>query len=360
MSLDTANQVAAVPVGADRPTRVVLVPVVQRYDGRVGDEGPTVAVLNDDGRSRKHETVLLNRPGVAKQRMIDRASERADRHTLAREHQAIHSGRHMRVLIVAIALVGFHALPGAAPSARRVLFIGNSLTAANNLPGMVEAIAAQRGGGIACEAIVFPGVSLEDHWNRGDAVRAIARGGWSTVVLQQGPSALPESRVLLRAYVRKFDQEVRRVGARTALYMVWPQASRSADFEGVRLSYSGAADEIGGLLLPAGDAWRAAWRRDSRLALYGPDGFHPSAIGTYLAALVIYQRISGRSPAGLPAALTSASGAFPSIAITQEQAALLQSAAVEANNFYGNAIGRGSAARPANEDGRGVGHERDR
>ena len=113
--------------------------------------------------------------------------------------------------------------------------------------------------------------------------------------------------------------------------MVWPRASGSADFEGVRLSYSGAADEIGGLLLPAGDAWRAAWRRDSRLALYGPDGFHPSALGSYLAALVIYQQISGRSPIGLPAALRSVSGAFPSIAIPREQVALLQEAAAEAN-----------------------------
>jgi hypothetical protein len=236
----------------------------------------------------------------------------------------------VRALIVAIALVGFHAVPGAPPSVRRVLFIGNSLTAANNLPAMVEAIAAQRGDRIACEAIVFPDVSLEDQWGRGDAVRAIARGGWSTVVLQQGPSALPESRVLLLAYVRKFDAEARRVGARTALYMVWPSVGRRGDFEGVRQSYAAAAKDVGGLLLPAGDAWRAAWRRDSRLALYGPDGFHPSALGSYLAALVIYQQISGRSPVGLPAVLTSASGAFPSIAIALEQAALLQSAVVEA------------------------------
>ena len=44
-----------------------------------------------------------------------------------------------------------------------------------------------------------------------------------------------------------------------------------------------------GLLLPAGDAWRAAWAADARLPLYGPDGFHPSPMGTYLAALVIYE-----------------------------------------------------------------------
>jgi hypothetical protein len=35
--------------------------------------------------------------------------------------------------------------------------------------------------------------------------------------------------------------------------------------------------------------------------LYGTDGFHPTPTATYLAALVIYQQITGRSPVGLPA-----------------------------------------------------------
>jgi hypothetical protein len=37
--------------------------------------------------------------------------------------------------------------------------------------------------------------------------------------------------------------------------------------------------------------WREAWRRDSRSALYGADGFHPTAAGSYLTAVVIYQGI---------------------------------------------------------------------
>src|SRR6266850_4072585 len=75
----------------------------------------------------------------------------------------------------------------------RVLFIGNSLTTANDLPGVVAALFVAAGGDpIECRTVAFPGYSLEDNWNRGDARRAIAEGGWSTVVLQQGPSALPE------------------------------------------------------------------------------------------------------------------------------------------------------------------------
>ena len=229
-----------------------------------------------------------------------------------------------RTLAVAVALLQVLA----DPRPQRVLFIGNSLTFANNLPAMVAAIARQRGEAIECETIAFPDYSLDDHWDRGEAVRAIARGGWSAVVLQQGPSALPESRVLLRAAVRKFDAEVRRAGARTALYMVWPSHARRGDFERVSQSYAMAAADVHGLLLPAGDAWRAAWRKDSALAFYGDDGFHPSPMGSYLAALVIYQGLTGQSPVGLPPTLKSPSGEFPAIVLTASLAELLQNAAM--------------------------------
>ena len=90
----------------------------------------------------------------------------------------------------------------------RILFIGNSLTATNGLPAMVEAIGASAGERVECTSVVYPDFSLEDHWTRGDARRAIQRGGWSFVVLQQGPSARPDSRVLLRDYVRRFHREI--------------------------------------------------------------------------------------------------------------------------------------------------------
>ena len=184
----------------------------------------------------------------------------------------------------------------------RLLLIGNSLTAANGLPGTLEAMGRASGIAIRCTAIAKPNYSLEDHWSDGEARRAIARGGWSYVVLQQGPSALPESRVLLDDYVGRFDGEIRRAGGRSVIYMVWPAAARSGDFDGVSASYRDAAARVGGMLAAAGDAWRAAWRRDRTLGLYGPDGFHPSATGSYLAAMVIFRQLTGRLPARSAAA----------------------------------------------------------
>jgi hypothetical protein len=194
--------------------------------------------------------------------------------------------------------------PATAPQATtlRVLFIGNSLTAANNLPQMVSDIAEAAGTPrILTGAVTAANVSLEDHWQSGEARAAIARGGWNVVVLQQGPSSLPESQVLLRGSARRFGLEIRKSGAKPALYMVWPSKARFRDFDGVSTSYTRAAADVEGMLLPAGDAWRAAWQRDADLPLYGGDQFHPSRLGTYLAALVIYETLTGRTTVGLPA-----------------------------------------------------------
>ena len=189
------------------------------------------------------------------------------------------------------------------PNPIRLLFIGNSLTYANELPAMVCALARSAGRQAICESVAKPDYGLEEHWNDGAARRAIARG-WDVVVLQQGPSALPESRSLLIAYTRRFDAEIKKAGARTALYMVWPSRARHGDFPGVSQSYAAAAKDVQGLLLPAGDAWRAAWAADAALPLYDPDGFHPSPVGTYLAALVIYEQVFASPPpsAHVPAA----------------------------------------------------------
>jgi hypothetical protein len=205
------------------------------------------------------------------------------------------------VFRAAAALAVIFALGQTPLAAQRVLFIGNSLTYANDLPKLVETLARAKGVQIKTEMVAFPDFSLEDHWQQGDALRAIRRGGWSLVVLQQGPSAMPESQVLLREYVKRFDAEIRKAGGKTGLYMVWPSRARMQDFAGVGASYRAAAKEVGGLLFPAGEAWQAAWTRDSSLALYSPDGLHPSREGTYLAALVIATKAFGVSPMGMPA-----------------------------------------------------------
>jgi hypothetical protein len=214
-----------------------------------------------------------------------------------------------------------------------VLFLGNSLTYTNQMPLIVEALARSRGDQLEVSSVTLGGANLEDLWHDGSALREIDRGGWTVVVLQQGPSSLLESRIDLRKWTRNFAQRIRKVGARPAMYMVWPEKERIGVFDQVSESYALAAADVKGILFPAGETWRAAWRRDPSAPLYGSDGFHPSAAGSYAAALSIYGMLSRMTVQGLPARLRLRDGSV--IDIPPNLAALLQEAANEANQKFG-------------------------
>ena len=208
----------------------------------------------------------------------------------------------------------------------RVLFIGNSLTHDNDLPSMTAQVAASTDAPpMVVGRVIRSGYSLGDHWAEGAAQGMIVQDNWDIVVLQQGPSALPESQADLLASTRKFADLAGDHGARVALLMVWPESTRPAAFDSVRMSYANAAAAVNGIFVPAGEAWRAAWRRDATLELYSSDGFHPAPMGSYLAALTLFEQLYGRSPIG-------ASGA----AIDPGKIALLQQAAAEADAEFGH------------------------
>lgn len=58
----------------------------------------------------------------------------------------------------------------------RILFIGNSYTAVNNLPGLLIELAANESKPLDAEMVVFGGARLADLWEQGQALAAIRRG----------------------------------------------------------------------------------------------------------------------------------------------------------------------------------------
>jgi hypothetical protein len=212
----------------------------------------------------------------------------------------------------------------------QVLFIGNSLTYVNDLPGMLGALMDSAGvDPVTIASVAFGAFGLQDHWEQGPARSTIAQGSWDVVVLQQGPSAT-EGRPSLLQYSALFADEIEQVGARPALYMVWPDTSRFFDFDGVSDSYRTAAEQVDGFLFPIGEAWRIAWSLDSTLELYGADGFHPSIEATYLAALVMFEQLTARTPFGLPSEFYVSSSSL-TVNVAPNDAATLQQAATDAN-----------------------------
>lgn len=208
------------------------------------------------------------------------------------------------VAVAAAALCGPGAASPGSAEPLRVLFIGNSLTSTNDLPGMVAALGARTGHPIEVETRAPGGFALEDHWDLTDVRDELSRGGFDWVVMQQGPSSLPDSAENLRRWSIVFADAIRAAGATPSLLTVWPESYRRGAFGAVIGNYRQAARDSGSVLMPAGAAWKASLARAPRIRLYGPDGFHPSRLGTYAAAAVVYSRLTRRSPVGLPTALS--------------------------------------------------------
>ena len=214
----------------------------------------------------------------------------------------------------------------------QVLFIGNSLTYVNDLPGTLRRMALTVGDTMQVTSVAVPNFALIDHYLGGsDALAVIRSRRWDYVVLQQGPSTTSINRDSLIIATRLFAPHIRDAGAVPALYMVWPTSDRTAFFDAARISYQMAADTVDGIFMPAGRAWVTAWATEPSLPLYHADGLHATALGTYLAALVIYERLTGHDARDLPG---SATVQGIQLNVPEATIRLLQRAAHETNALY--------------------------
>jgi hypothetical protein len=265
---------------------------------------------------------------------------------------------HMRVLASFATLAGLSCLNTSQsvtplpPGGHHVLFVGNSLTYVNDLPATVAAIAQSAGDTIRVATEAQPNLALIDHLTGSSgAVNRIAQGGWEYVVLQQGPTPKGICRDSLILWTKLFDPLIRKIGAKPALFMTWPASNQTGIFDDVRISFQQAAAAVNGVFLPAGEAWRAALRVDANLDVYGPDGFHPSSIGTFLAALEIYERVTGRDVRTLPPFAFSNG---QRMGLPEATVRMLQSAAHDANIAFPQNPPATDDAKPTASQG--VGH----
>ena len=223
----------------------------------------------------------------------------------------------LRLGMVALATLGCLAggvtTPALIGDGKPILFIGNSYTYVNDLPGIVQALADSAGEKIAVETVAQPDFALVDHIAVGTAQREISKGGWAFVVLQQGPSSVEVNRDTLRLAVKTFAPSITAAGAKAALFSAWPTSGRLVDYPRAIESYQLAAADVNGVFLPIAGAWLKAWEKDPNLQLYASDGLHASVLGSYLAAVVIYSRLLNRPATGLPSALRLRSGALLTI-----------------------------------------------
>jgi hypothetical protein len=192
-------------------------------------------------------------------------------------------------------------------SQTRVLFIGNSYTAVNNLPQLTADCALSIGfAGMPMEvASSTPGgTTFQMHTTNASSQALINEGNWDYVVLQEQSQlpSFPEGQVLTDCFpfAAQLNNQILAVDSctETVFYMTWGRQNGDAGncaswppvctYEGMdsllNLRYRQMAIANNAILSPVGALWNYIRNTYPEINLYSADGSHPSLEGSYAAA----------------------------------------------------------------------------
>jgi hypothetical protein len=200
----------------------------------------------------------------------------------------------------------------------RVLFIGNSFTARNNLPDLIARLAESRGKQLQHRLISAGGASLRMHWNKGEAQKAIQETRYDYVVLQEQSTLPVKNPLRMHENIRLFDEVIKTSGAKTALYLTRARQNAPETQKMITGAYLSIGEELGARIVPVGVAWQNFIRKHSRPVLHDEDKSHPTLAGSYLAASVFFAVLFNESSVGIASDLKG---------LAQAEAELLQKAA---------------------------------
>jgi hypothetical protein len=200
----------------------------------------------------------------------------------------------------------------------RVLFIGNSFTARNDLPGLIARLGEARGKSLQHRLISAGGASLRTHWNAGEARKAIQEGPYDCVVLQEQSTLPVKNAQRMHENVRLFDEAIKAAGAKTVLYMTWARQDAPESQQAITDAYAGIGRELAATVAPVGLAWQRVLRQHDRPVLHDKDQSHPTPAGSYLAACVFLAVLFRESPVGADAEVAG---------LSEKDVALLQKVA---------------------------------
>ncbi len=200
----------------------------------------------------------------------------------------------------------------------KVLFIGNSYTAVNNLPLTVSNIATSLGDTLTYDSNTPGGYTFNLHSSNVTTLSKINAQAWDFVVLQeqsQLPSFDPtQVDVDVYPYARKLDSLILANDSctETFFYMTWgrqngdlsncaaypPVCTYNGMQQRLRDSYMEMSVNNHGSVSPVGVAWKNIRDNYPGINLYQADESHPSVHGTYLAACVFYSSLFHKSTVG--------------------------------------------------------------
>lgn len=195
-----------------------------------------------------------------------------------------------------------------------ILFIGNSLTFTNNMPKMLKEIALANGTTVIVDTVVKRGMSLKYHSEQKKTYRKIRSRKWSYVIVQGHSTEFAHSTEIIDQntipYLRKLVDSIRRNNgcSQIILYETWgyqygkveiPDSETYEKMQNqIKLQTMRASEVLSIGVCPVGETWRKVLKADSTLKLYTADNYHPTKLGSYIAACTFYVAIFNKTAYG--------------------------------------------------------------
>lgn len=217
------------------------------------------------------------------------------------------------------------------------LFIGNSYTHYNKMPEQLFAnIMLSAGYKVTVSTVVKGSWNLLDFANPLDTYgaqveKALADTKYDFVVMQEQSTRPIVSPEKFYTGVREMLKKVEANGATPILYGTWGRQTGSSTLTSngwtnesmtwmLTAAYEAIGEEMGVDVAKVGLAFYDVHKNNPSIVIYDEDKSHPSAMGSYLAALTIFAKITGVDPTTVKY----------SAGINAESAAILKEAARKA------------------------------
>lgn len=191
----------------------------------------------------------------------------------------------------------------------KLLFIGNSATSVNDIPGTLATLCNKLGMNVTVKAIVPGGYTLEQHSNNQAVYTEIAKGYDAVFIQENGTVMIPggESAKKSLAAIKKLGEAVNKSGAKFCFYVRPPYGK---DLSGVKNfdqciefdeHFTPAAAENNAECVYVNRSFAYAIK-NLGFNLWGPDNAHTGTHGAYLIVCTFFATVFGRSATELDTA----------------------------------------------------------
>lgn len=183
----------------------------------------------------------------------------------------------------------------------KVLFIGNSYTFYNDgvdfhLQKMLRTDSSADSTNYVMDKIAVGSYTLEAHFNDALTITKLKSQKWNTVVLQEQSTRPINNPELFLQYAGLFDGEIKKINAKTFLYMTWPNKDSPNDMDSLEASYLAVGKQLNATVAPVGKVREYLQKTNPEIELYISDNKHPTLSGTYTAACVFYFSMFTKNP----------------------------------------------------------------